>query len=179
MEPLVSRKKQSYPTWEKYQGKGVGGILLWGWSLAGSSRGRDARKYLLSSSIRGPEINRRNSSGISARSKYLLLQRGIHTHGPRQKPAAAGRLLSWQQGWRKGSGRLQAQAGGQVVRRQQQGCLAAKAEAQLKRRASTPCSGARVVADEGNPLEALSLLNYTSRREKAAFPHLHELFNSF
>lgn len=99
--------------------------------------------------------------------KCLLLQCSIHAHGPRQKPAAAGRLLSWQQGWRKWSGRLQAQAGGQVVRRQQQGCLAAKAEAQLKRRASTPCSEARVVADEGNPLEALScsVIHHAGKRQ--------------
>ena len=73
---------------------------MWPQSQLVGSRGREASKYLLSSSICGPAINRRNSAGISARSKCLLPS-AASTHGPRQKPAAVGRLLSWQQGWRK------------------------------------------------------------------------------
>lgn len=103
MEPLSFQEKAETSRLGKIPGE-----RGWGVSYSGAgpslvvAMGKMPGTYLLSSSICGPGINRRNSAGISARSKCLLLQRSIHTHGPKQKPAAAGRLLlSWQQGWRK------------------------------------------------------------------------------
>lgn len=181
MEPLVTRRKQSYPSWGGCQGKGSEGTLIWGWSSAGGSRGRDARKYLLRSSICGPEINRRNSAGISAKSKCPLLPSSIHTRGPMQKPAAARRLLSWQQGWGKESGGLQAQAGRQTAAAAAAAArmLCCKAEAELEKRAPTLCSEARGAAHVVNPLCALScsVIHHPGKRQP--FHCWHELFNSF
>jgi len=100
-EPLVSRRKQRYPSWGKCQGRGVRGYLTFGLVVGWQSRRQGCQEIPPHSSICGPKINRRNSAGISARSKCSLLPSSIHTHGPRQKSAAAGRFLSWQQGWGK------------------------------------------------------------------------------
>lgn len=123
----------------------------------------------------GPEINRRNSARISARSKCLLLPSSVPTHGPRQKPAASGRLLSRQRGWGKWwAASPDRWAGGRAGSSNVLGC-----KSRSRAQESTLCSKERVVADAMIPLEALSCLVIHHPGKRQPFHTWHELFNSF